>query len=263
MIGFHRGRIVAGVLLLGGVAALVIGSMAGGSRAAASPTAPPPPEVGVVTVEPAVVPIYREYPARTYARDQVEVRGRVDGYIERRTFAIGSDVRQGQVLYVLDARPYQAEVDRARGALSQATAELAQAEANLLKAQQDTERLEPLVKEEAAPRQDLDNARTALQAAREIANAKGARSRGASASRPDGSRGAEVDGVRVHALRLAGSVAHLEVMFGGPGETLVLRHDATDRACFMPGVLLAVRVVARTPRFFHGLEAILDAAPGR
>jgi membrane fusion protein (multidrug efflux system) len=146
--------------------------MAGGSRAAASPTAPPPPEVGVVTVEPAVVPIYREYPARTYARDQVEVRGRVDGYIERRTFAIGSDVRQGQVLYVLDARPYQAEVDRARGALSQATAELAQAEANLLKAQQDTERLEPLVKEEAAPRQDLDNARTALQAARATVESK-------------------------------------------------------------------------------------------
>ena len=67
----------------------------------------------------------------------------------------------------------------------------------------------------------------------------------------------------MHALRLAGSVAHLEVLFGGPGETLVVRHDATDRACFMPGVLLAVRTVARKRGFFHGLEAILDAAPGR
>ncbi|HEU4395035.1 MAG TPA: 4-hydroxy-tetrahydrodipicolinate reductase [Planctomycetota bacterium] len=104
---------------------------------------------------------------------------------------------------------------------------------------------------------------TALLAAREIAGARGAKSRGRADSKPVGSRGAEVDGVRVHALRLAGSVAHLEVLFGGPGETLVVRHDATDRACFMPGVLLAVRTVARERRFFHGLEAILDAAPGR
>lgn len=172
MNGINRGRMVVGVVSLAGFAALAMVSIACGSRAAASPTTPPPPEVGVVTVEPSVVPIYREYPARTYARDQVEVRGRVDGYIERRTFDIGSDVRQGQVLYVLDARPYQAEADRARGALAQASAEVVQAEANLRKAEQDLERLEPLVKEEAAPRQDLDNARTALQAARATVESK-------------------------------------------------------------------------------------------
>ncbi|MEP7118486.1 MAG: efflux RND transporter periplasmic adaptor subunit, partial [Acidobacteriota bacterium] len=108
--------------------------------------------------------VTREYAARTYARDQVEVRGRVDGYIERRIFDIGSDVQAGQPLYLLDARPYQAELARTRGALAQATADITQAQANLLKTQQDVARLEPLVKEEAAARQDLDNANAALQA---------------------------------------------------------------------------------------------------
>jgi 4-hydroxy-tetrahydrodipicolinate reductase len=100
---------------------------------------------------------------------------------------------------------------------------------------------------------------TALLAAREIAKAAGARSRGA--AEPPESRGADVEGVRIHALRVAGHVAHLEVVFGGPGEVLTIRHDAVDRACFMPGVLLAVRAVAGSKKFFHGLEAILDAAP--
>lgn len=104
---------------------------------------------------------------------------------------------------------------------------------------------------------------TALLAAREIARAGGARSRGASRSTPPGSRGALEGGVRVHALRLAGSVAHLEVLLGGPGETLTLSHDTVDRSCFMPGLILAVRAVARSRRFFHGLEEILDAAPKR
>ena len=144
---------------------LAIGLSAGGrGRAATGTPPPPPPTVSVITVTGEDVATYREYPARTYARDLVEVRGRVDGYIDRRTFDIGSDVRAGQVLYVLDLRPYEAEVERARGALAQATADIAQAEATLLKARQDVERLEPLVNEEAAPRQDLDNALAARQA---------------------------------------------------------------------------------------------------
>ena len=133
----------AGILL----ATLAIGLMAaGGGKAATKSTAPPPPEVGVIHVMGEDVSTYREYPARTYARDLVEVRGRVDGYVDRRTFDIGSDVRAGQVLYVLDVRPYEAEVERAQGALAQATADIAQAEATLSKAQQDVERLEPLVR---------------------------------------------------------------------------------------------------------------------
>ena len=150
-----------GILLV----AVVTGFSTGGrGKAATKSPPPPPPEVTVIYVRGEQVATYREYPARTYARDLVEVRGRVDGYIDRRTFDIGSDVRAGQVLYVLDVRPYEAEVDRARGALAQAAADIAQAEAALLKARQDVARLEPLVNEEAAPRQDLDNAVAARQA---------------------------------------------------------------------------------------------------
>ena len=63
----------------------------------------------------------------------------------------------------------------------------------------------------------------------------------------DGARGAQVDGVRVHAVRLAGLVAHQEVLLGTTGETLTMRHDSYDRASFMPGVLLAVRSVRPGP----------------
>jgi membrane fusion protein, multidrug efflux system len=139
-------------------------SAAACSRAAAKAAPPPPPDVSVIQIKGEDVGTYREYPARTYARDMVEVRGRVDGYVDRRTFDIGSDVRAGQVLYVLDTRPYEAEVERARGALAQATADIAQAEATALKATQDVARFEPLVKDEAAAKQDLDNAIAARQA---------------------------------------------------------------------------------------------------
>jgi 4-hydroxy-tetrahydrodipicolinate reductase len=71
-------------------------------------------------------------------------------------------------------------------------------------------------------------------------------------------RGADVDGVRVHAVRLPGLVAHEEVLFGGPGQVLTLRHDALDRTAFMPGVLLAIRSVADRPGLTVGLDALLD-----
>lgn len=74
----------------------------------------------------------------------------------------------------------------------------------------------------------------------------------------DGARGADVDGVRVHAVRLAGLVAHQEVLLGGAGESLTIRHDSYDRASFMPGVLLGVRAVASRPGLTVGLEHLLD-----
>lgn len=74
----------------------------------------------------------------------------------------------------------------------------------------------------------------------------------------EGARGADVDGVRVHAVRLAGLVAHQEVLLGGQGESLILRHDSYDRASFMPGVLLGIRQVASRPGLTVGLEALLD-----
>ena len=74
----------------------------------------------------------------------------------------------------------------------------------------------------------------------------------------EGARGAQVDGVRVHSVRLAGLVAHQEVLFGGHGEVLTLRHDSLDRASFMPGVLLAVRGIGSLPSgLTFGLEPLL------
>ncbi len=73
-----------------------------------------------------------------------------------------------------------------------------------------------------------------------------------------GARGADIDGVRVHAVRSAGLVAHQEVLFGTQGETLTIRHDSLDRASFMPGVLLAVRSVRQRPGLTVGIDSLLD-----
>src|SRR5882672_1230790 len=150
--------------------------------------APPASPVTFIEVGAEDVPIYQDYAAQTYARDMVEVRGRVDGYIDKRLFQVGADVQSGQTLYVLDVRPYEAEVAKAKGALeqsqanleyarkqvalAQAEADLAQAQANMLKATQDVTRLEPLVKQEAAAQQDLDNAMASLQANQANVNAR-------------------------------------------------------------------------------------------
>ncbi|MCV7202068.1 4-hydroxy-tetrahydrodipicolinate reductase [Mycolicibacterium peregrinum] len=74
----------------------------------------------------------------------------------------------------------------------------------------------------------------------------------------DGARGADVDGVPVHSVRLAGLVAHQEVLFGTQGETLTIRHDSLDRSSFVPGVLLAVRKVGERPGLTIGIEPLLD-----
>lgn len=73
-----------------------------------------------------------------------------------------------------------------------------------------------------------------------------------------GARGADVDGVPVHSVRLAGLVAHQEVLFGTLGETLTIRHDSIDRTSFVPGVLLAVRRVAERPGLTIGIESLLN-----
>ena len=74
----------------------------------------------------------------------------------------------------------------------------------------------------------------------------------------EGARGADVDGIPVHSVRLAGLVAHQEVLFGTQGETLTIRHDSLDRTSFVPGVLLAVRTVGEHPGLTVGLEPFLD-----
>ena len=73
-----------------------------------------------------------------------------------------------------------------------------------------------------------------------------------------GARGADVDGIPVHSIRLTGLVAHQEVLFGTMGETLTIRHDSLDRTSFVPGVLLAVRRIVHRPGLTIGIEPLLD-----
>jgi 4-hydroxy-tetrahydrodipicolinate reductase len=73
----------------------------------------------------------------------------------------------------------------------------------------------------------------------------------------DGARGASVGGVPIHSVRARGLVAHQEVLFGGLGETLTIRHDSIDRAGFMPGVILGVRKIVNTPGLTHGLDKFM------
>jgi 4-hydroxy-tetrahydrodipicolinate reductase len=103
---------------------------------------------------------------------------------------------------------------------------------------------------------------TALRTARAIASAREPGGPGAPAGSESvaGARGGEVDGVRVHSVRLPGLVAHQEVIFGGQGEVLTLRHDSLDRSSFMPGVLLAIQAVAARPGLTVGLEPLLGLA---
>ena len=82
----------------------------------------------------------------------------------------------------------------------------------------------------------------------------------ATTSDPGGARGASVDGIHVHAVRLRGLVAHQEVLFGATGEVLTIRHDSFDRVSFMPGVLEGVRQVADHPGLTVGLEGYLGLA---
>lgn len=73
-----------------------------------------------------------------------------------------------------------------------------------------------------------------------------------------GARGADIEGIRVHAARIMGMIAHQEVIFGGPGEVLTIRHDSMNRESFMPGVLLAVRQIGQYPGLLVGLEHLMD-----
>ncbi|GHS86360.1 4-hydroxy-tetrahydrodipicolinate reductase [Actinomycetota bacterium] len=103
---------------------------------------------------------------------------------------------------------------------------------------------------------------TARHTATAIARARAAAGVGpspdATTAALDGARGADVDGVRVHSVRLRGLVAHEEILLGNPGEQLTIRHDSFDRVSFMPGVLHAVRAIGDRPGLTVGLEHLLD-----
>ena len=99
---------------------------------------------------------------------------------------------------------------------------------------------------------------TALATVRRILAEREGEHRAPAGESLPGARGADVEGVRVHSVRLPGLVAHQEVILGAPGQTLTIRHDAMDRASFMPGVLLAIKAVGTRRGLTVGLEALLE-----
>jgi len=168
MDGRHAGWL-AGALLLAATAGCERNSGASAKTAAAPP---PPTEVVVAAVEQRPVSIVRDFTARTEAVPTVEVRARVPGVLEQVLFQEGTEVKQGQELFVLQQAEYRAALETARAQLAKAhadltrardasvversRAQLAQREADLEKAKQDVARYRPLAEARAIPQQDLD-----------------------------------------------------------------------------------------------------------
>jgi 4-hydroxy-tetrahydrodipicolinate reductase len=98
---------------------------------------------------------------------------------------------------------------------------------------------------------------TAIATAERMAKARGEPWEGPKGETVEGVRGGDVSGIRIHSVRLPGLVAHQEVLFGGVGQTLTIRHDSMQRVSFMPGVVLAVKEVIRRPGLTVGLEPLL------
>jgi membrane fusion protein (multidrug efflux system) len=129
------------------------------SKSEAAKPAPPPPGVVVTSVVQQDQAIHREWIGTTQGDVNAEIRPKVDGYLLRRVYTEGSYVRPGQLLFEIDSRQLQAQ-------MQQAQANLAQAQSNLSKADRDVSRYEPLAAQKAISQQELDNARSAQSAAR-------------------------------------------------------------------------------------------------
>jgi membrane fusion protein (multidrug efflux system) len=117
-----------------------------------------PPEVEVVQVEQKDVPIWNEWVGTLDGLVNAQIKPQVTGYLLRQTYKEGSFVRKGQLLFEIDPRTFQAALDQAKAQRANAEGQLAQAEANQVKAQLDVNRYTPLAKEQAVTQQDLDNA---------------------------------------------------------------------------------------------------------
>jgi membrane fusion protein, multidrug efflux system len=111
---------------------------------------PPPPEVFVMKVEPRNTPVVVEYVAQTQSSQQVEIRARINGFLDRRVYTEGSIVKAGDVLFLMDKKPFQAQVDDAKAALDRQNAALETARANLA-------RVKPLVEQNALSKKQLDD----------------------------------------------------------------------------------------------------------
>ncbi len=143
--------------LAGSLVACDSGKEADKAKQAAA--APPPPAVVVAEVVQKTVPIYSEFVAQTDAKETVEIRARVQSFLDAQHFTEGTIVKKGQLLFTLDKREYEAK-------LLQAKAQLEGAQARLGKAETDERRLKPLAERRAVPQQDYDNAVANLDTAR-------------------------------------------------------------------------------------------------
>jgi membrane fusion protein (multidrug efflux system) len=158
------------------------------SQTKPAPPSAPPITVSVIEVSPKTFPLYTEYTGTTDALETVEIRARVDGFIEQKLFQGGQVIKAGERLYLLDQRTFKAEVQKAKAAVDKAEADLqyakewvevfraesrlAQSRAALIKAEQDVARYAPLVKERAASQQDLDGAIAQRDVAKEEVEAR-------------------------------------------------------------------------------------------
>jgi 4-hydroxy-tetrahydrodipicolinate reductase len=101
---------------------------------------------------------------------------------------------------------------------------------------------------------------TAIKTAQMISEVRAAKKQGHEDEKEElpGAKGADFEGMRIHSVRLPGLVAHQEVLFGGIGQTLTIRHDSIDRTSFMPGIRLAVETVMKLDQLVYGLENIIE-----
>ena len=100
---------------------------------------------------------------------------------------------------------------------------------------------------------------TALNTARDMTKARGKPFESPpDMANPSTSRGQEVEGVPIHAVRLPGLMAHQEVIMGAPGQTLIIRHDTINRECYVPGIMLAIKEVVKRKEYIYGLDTLLD-----
>ncbi len=124
----------------------------------AKPEARPPAQVSVIKVEPRNIPVVVQFVGQTQSSHQVEIRARVNGFLDQRTYVEGSPVRAGEVMFKMDPKPFQAQLQAELGALAQQQARLTTAQANL-------KRVKPLVEQNALSQKDLDDATGQEQAA--------------------------------------------------------------------------------------------------
>jgi len=145
--------VVVGIAVLVAAAVVLFKVFSRGDRPAALPV------VEVQPVETSEVNIYNEYVGRIRAQQFVEIRARVEGYLEKMFFEEGTRVKKGQTLFVIDRKVYQARAEKAR-------AQLIKARAQLNKAERDLARIRPLYEQNAASQLDLDNAQAAYESAK-------------------------------------------------------------------------------------------------